>query len=169
MTSWDHQHEVERPGHVQVLWQDMIARLIDNGRCQTAALLGRVGAVLGLGTRETVFNIAIAMHRAGQLNSALGWISRAVYSNPFDADARIARAELLCDLKRWRDAIADFDVVVDLRPRETGPILNRGVALACIGLLQQARADFERVLVMVPGDRLAERNLRKLEVLAAAA
>ena len=156
-------------GQAQALWNEVIAGLIDSGWCRMAASLGRIGVVVGLGNRETVANIAMAMHRAGQYESALRWISNAIHVNPFDADARIARAELLCDLKRWRESIADFNVVVDLRPSESGPLLNRGVALACVGLLEQAKADFERVLSITPGDMLAAGNLQKIQALLACA
>ena len=71
--------------------------------------------------------------------------------NPDCASALILRGMLLTQVSRFREAVADFDRAVALRPRSTLAIYRRGVAKHCLGDLDGAIADYDLVMVLEPG------------------
>ena len=63
--------------------------------------------------------------------------------DPDCASALILRGMLLTQVSRFREAVADFDRAVALRPGSTLAIYRRGVAKHCLGDLDGAIADYD--------------------------
>ena len=58
---------------------------------------------------------------------------------------------LLTQVSRFREAVADFDRAVTLRPGSTLAIYRRGIAKHCLGDLDGAIADYDLIMALEPG------------------
>ena len=59
-------------------------------------------------------------------------------------DARFHRAFAYDDIGRYKDAIVDLDVVLELSPHDAEALRNRGVAWENLGVPERAAADWVR-------------------------
>lgn len=106
------------------------------------------------------FNLAVAQQASGRLADARRAWDRCIELAP-SPEAFARRGEVLLDLHEWAAAAADFARVLDAEPTAVDAALNRALALARQGLLDEARATLLQVLERVPRhigalNRLAE-------------
>jgi tetratricopeptide (TPR) repeat protein len=72
--------------------------------------------------------------------------TRAIETNPDDADAHHQRGHALYRLKRFDDAIADFTAALKASPNDAHLLVSRGSAAARLSRLDEAIADCEAAL-----------------------
>jgi tetratricopeptide (TPR) repeat protein len=76
--------------------------------------------------------------------------TRAIETNPDDAEAHHQRGHALYRLKRYGEAIADFTVALKASPNNAHLLASRGYAAARLNRLDEAIADCEEVLRLKP-------------------
>ena len=81
---------------------------------------------------------------------------------PEDFDIETERGRLFLNTGRAPDALSAFGRALALHPSSAMALNNRGVALAALGQVIAARADFERALQEDPCFTDAASNLRRL-------
>jgi Flp pilus assembly protein TadD len=86
-------------------------------------------------------------------------------ANPRDVAALINRGNALHSLRRFADALAAFDAVLDLAPRNADARYNRGNALLALGRTEEAVASFDAAIALRPNQ--AEMMLNRGIALAA--
>jgi Flp pilus assembly protein TadD len=100
--------------------------------------------------------------RAGQTAEAAAAYGRAAI-DPQDPAWLLRLGDLLCQLKRWQEAIPIFDEFLALSGDNVEALLLRGVALANTGRVEAARASLEQALALSPGDSRVRQALDQLE------
>jgi tetratricopeptide (TPR) repeat protein len=88
---------------------------------------------------------AKASYRRRELDSSLDALSELVAREPLEPLWRERRAQVLLDLKRFEDSIADFDFAVKLQPPgyvSLGLLTNRALACEGLGRLEEADAGY---------------------------
>jgi Flp pilus assembly protein TadD len=81
---------------------------------------------------------------------------------PGDPEPANNLASVLLAEGNEREALARLDRVVVDHPRYVPALINRGVALARLGRLEEARAEYLRALQLDPGNPDASYNLDRL-------
>lgn len=81
---------------------------------------------------------------------------------PEDFDIETERGRLFLNTGRAADALSAFGRALAMQPSSAMALNNRGVALAALGQVDAARADFERALQVDPCFTDAASNLRRL-------
>jgi tetratricopeptide (TPR) repeat protein len=81
-----------------------------------------------------------------------------------DADVENEKGRRFMESRRPDLALTAFGTALAQRPTDARAINNRGVALAALGQMEAARADFERALKIDPCQRDARVNLEQLGI-----
>ncbi len=81
-----------------------------------------------------------------QFEAALRDIDEVVRLDPRDARARESRAVTFFQMKRYEDALNDYDAVSDIKPHEPVGYLGRAMVMARLGNLAGARAALTKAL-----------------------
>src|SRR5262245_51723643 len=79
--------------------------------------------------------------------------------HPKNAAAFSACGDLLCDLRRYDEALGCFEAAVSLRPRQPEALFKLGNLYWSIGRLTDADECFNEILAIVPGHSQALNNL----------
>ena len=101
---------------------------------------------------EKLMDEAIAMERAGQLESAAATWDRFIELVPDSASAFIRRGQLLFKLARIEASLADFDHAVALDPSSEPYLWQRGIAQFYAGEYDACRRQFEAHRRVNPND-----------------
>ena len=86
----------------------------------------------------------------GENTAALATNSRVLALDPACAQALVLRGILCIEAGRYREAIRDFDQAIASMPRSTLAIYRRAIAKHCLGDLDGAIADYDRVMALEP-------------------
>jgi len=87
--------------------------------------------------------------RAG--SEAIPWLDLAVFLAPEHVPARSLRAGCLVRAKRFSEARADYDKVLDHDPKQVRALLGRARLNGMTGDFTAAEADYRAILTLVPG------------------
>ena len=98
---------------------------------------------------DALTNLGLALRAMNRNAEALTRFDQALALVPAHVEARNNRGLLLLVEHRAAEALACFDEVLRLEPRHLARI-NRGNALAELGALEQAIAEYDRALAMFP-------------------
>ena len=134
-------------------------RLIDaaaqGGRLAEAAALADAAIADGL-EHPLVFNLAaLQLEQRGQAAEAERLLQRAVNIAPRDIGLRNALGLCLLRLERPAEALAQFEVLLELNPSLPYAHASHGNALLALGAIDQAEADFHRSLAIDPSQGVA--------------
>jgi tetratricopeptide (TPR) repeat protein len=134
-------------------------RLIDaaaqGGRLAEAAALADAAIADGL-EHPLVFNLAaLQLEQRGQAAEAERLLQRAVNIAPRDIGLRNALGLCLLRLERPAEALAQFELLLELNPSLPYAHASHGNALLALGAIDQAEADFHRSLAIDPSQGVA--------------
>src|SRR6476619_2169757 len=87
---------------------------------------------------------------AGNDTAALPFYDRALALNPRYADALEGRARVMQRLKRFKEAIADYNALLRINPPNAETFYNLGGAYEGAGQRDDALRSYERALEIVP-------------------
>ena len=93
---------------------------------------------------------------------ALELLTRARQQAPFNAEIPAAIGKILIDEQQYQGAVDELNRAVAMNPRDALAFNNRGVALAALGQLPAAAADFQQALALDPQLAEARENLKRL-------
>jgi tetratricopeptide (TPR) repeat protein len=109
-------------------------------------------------------NRGILHARRGRQEAAIRDYSRALALEPALVRALINRANAYTRLKRWEDALADYDSAVTFsQGRNALVFYNRSLAYEKLGRKAEAREDLVRALQIQPESRALREALASLE------
>ena len=91
-------------------------------------------------------------------------MSRARQQAPYNAEIPAQIGKVLLDEQQYDGAVEELSRAVALDPRNALVFNNRGVALAALGQVPAAEADFEHALELDPHLDEARENLKRLGV-----
>jgi lipoprotein NlpI len=89
---------------------------------------------------------ARAALKQGDADKALAFADKAVAAEPANPDAHLTRGLIHAALRRPKDAVADFDKVLELDPKRSEVFDLRGSEQFKRGLFAESVADFDRFL-----------------------
>lgn len=94
---------------------------------------------------------AKAAAAAGDTERAVELASQSIEARPDEARLRFFRGTLYEILRRHREALADFDRVIELAPRDADAYDHRGSEQFKLGRIAESIADFDRAIALDPG------------------
>jgi Flp pilus assembly protein TadD len=108
----------------------------------------------------------IAWQHEGHLDQAAAYFSRAIgvhaEADDFNASLHNNLGAVYGEESRFSDAIAQFEVAVQITPNEPEYLTNLGVALAASGRIKEARTELNAALTAAPDYEPARLALRRL-------
>jgi predicted O-linked N-acetylglucosamine transferase (SPINDLY family) len=116
----------------------------------TAERLCRLSLADGRDRFEALNLLGIILAQTHRLDEAAVVLARAVAARPDNATVHNNYANVLRDLGRPADALAEYDRAVALEPGYTEAFNNRGGALQALGQLGAALASCDRALALRP-------------------
>lgn len=130
-----------------------------------AEAIARARSALGEGFEHPlVLNLAaLALEQQGRLIEAEVLLQRAVHLTPKDIGCRNALGLCLLKLARAREALEQFDAVLELDPAQSYAHVNRGNALQALGEIAAARACYERALALDSRQAMALAGLANID------
>jgi tetratricopeptide (TPR) repeat protein len=93
---------------------------------------------------------------------ALEVLGRARVQAPYNPEIPAEAGKILLDEKQFDGALDELSRAVALNPKNALAFNNRGVALAALGQIPAATADFEHALTLEPDLAEARENLKRL-------
>ena len=105
---------------------------------------------------------AARRERAGDFQTALAWLQRAVRLAPGDFTNRNALGLCLQALGQAREALREFDAALACKPDFAPGHCNRGASLEALGDLKAAEDAYLRALELAPGHVVAVTGLASL-------
>ncbi len=94
--------------------------------------------------------IATIAVRQGRHEDCVRFATRALQSNPRNADVLSNRGAALRALSRYDEALADYDRALAIAPRSPATLNNRGVTLAALGRHREAVECYDAALAIEP-------------------
>jgi tetratricopeptide (TPR) repeat protein len=101
---------------------------------------------------------ALAAAKKGNYDEAITEFTRALESDPKDAEAYNNRGSMYTFKRRYDQALADFDKALELHPRYAKAYYNRALAYYYQGNYDRAIADLSKAIELSPKDAEAYNN-----------
>ena len=157
------------------------AARISLGQARASASTTAPAAALDLAESRLLFADTQYENAAGMADTAMknyvkeyearlakaGSKADAVKSAGYGADyynAALMRGQALVQLRRWKDAVAMFDLYIARIPTASDILIDRGNAKAALNDKAGAEKDFRAALKYVPYDQEAKAGLKKIGV-----
>ncbi|MBM3302493.1 MAG: tetratricopeptide repeat protein, partial [Deltaproteobacteria bacterium] len=102
-------------------------------------------------TADDLFEKALEAERAGELETAVEFLTRAAELDSRNAAIYVNRGGVYAKGKQFDKAIEDFNRALNIDPDNIGATYNRGTAYFDQGDLQRALNDYDSVLRMDEG------------------
>lgn len=102
--------------------------------------------------------IATIAVRQGRHEDCVRFATRALQSNPRNAEVLANRGAALRALSRYEEALADYDRALAITPRSAATLNNRGVTLAALGRHREAVECYDAALAIQPEYPRARHN-----------
>jgi tetratricopeptide (TPR) repeat protein len=113
-----------------------------------------------------LFNLAVALRRAGRLDAAVATHRRALAQRPDYAKAHFGLGNCLRELGLLPEAVASFERTLQIDPSHAKAALNLGNALQELGRLADAAHSYRRAITIRPDWAAPHFNLHALMVAA---
>lgn len=101
-------------------------------------------------------------HKEEQHEYSLNLLSRAISINPTKASSYHWRANVLQDISRYNEALADYDRAIAIDNKYADARNDRGLVLLNLGFLEKALEDFNKAIQINPNFAIAYNNRAKL-------
>jgi tetratricopeptide (TPR) repeat protein len=108
---------------------------------------------------EEAYNLA----KKGELHKALGFFEKALQKDPGQPDIYSDRGVSYLHLRMKTEALADFDLCVEIQPDYSYRYSSRAYAREFFGDTIGALEDYERAVTLDPDDAIAYNNLGLLQ------
>ena len=108
---------------------------------------------------EEAYNLA----KKGELHKALGFFEKALQKDPGQPDIYSDRGVSYLHLRMKTEALADFDLCVEIQPDYSYRYSSRAYAREFFGDTAGALEDYERAVTLDPDDAIAYNNLGLLQ------
>ncbi len=132
-------------GHFPAL--NMLAVVLTlRGQIDQAIVFYRRALEVDPNSEITLFNFALLLGQGREYSEAEKLLSRAVQINAKSCEAFNARGAIRHEMKRYDEALADFDVALLIQPAFTDALANRGTTLFALGRGDEAKIWFEKAL-----------------------
>lgn len=99
-----------------------------------------------------LYQKAEAAHNAGNYSLALEYLNRCLTESPGYADAYFTRGSTREQLRDLAGANTDYNIYLELKPDQPEALFSRGAVRYRLGLYEQAKADFLKVLTLPVGE-----------------
>jgi tetratricopeptide (TPR) repeat protein len=93
-----------------------------------------------------------AAHNAGNYKLALEYLNKCLKESPGFADAYFTRGATREQLEDLRGANTDYNIYLELKPDQPEALLSRATVRYQLGLYDQAKTDFLKLLTLPPGE-----------------
>jgi predicted O-linked N-acetylglucosamine transferase (SPINDLY family) len=93
---------------------------------------------------EALLNRGVALTKLKRLDEAIANNMQLVAAHPERVESHFNLAEVSLAASRYKDAIAYAESALGLDPRHAGAILDRGLALAALGQIEEAQVELDR-------------------------
>ena len=93
-----------------------------------------------------------AAHNAGNYKLALEYLNKCLRESPGFADAYFTRGATREQLDDLRGANTDYNIYLELKPDQPEALLSRAIVRYQLGLYDQAKVDFQKLLTLPPGE-----------------
>jgi Flp pilus assembly protein TadD len=125
------------------------------------ALRGRFEQAVARNPRDPVaqFNLAVALHDAGELDAAIGHYEEAVRLAPANESVHLRLGAAFFASDRLAEAITEFTEAARLAPDDPTAHFNLGGALGRTGRFTEAVDEYDHVVRLKPEDAAAWANL----------
>jgi tetratricopeptide (TPR) repeat protein len=114
-------------------------------------------------TAELLLKQASLALSDGALDTSENMLNQLIGTYPEFIEALNRRAALYLKLKRYDEAMADIDLVLEAEPRHFGALAGRGTILAAQGKYEEAEAAFKEALAINPHMDIVKVALNKLQ------
>ena len=105
----------------------------------------------------------VAHKIAGEYDAALAELEAALALGPDCAQARHELGLVLGFIGEFDRSVEELKRAADLAPTDVQILLDLGLTYAMVGMSDEAKATFEAVLAIDPGNKTAEKNLSYFE------
>jgi len=102
--------------------------------------------------------LGVLAAQRGQNELSLNLLSRAISLQPDYVDALGNRGNVFQKLKRFDDALQDYDKAISLKPDYVDALSNRGNVRQKLGRFEEASKDFDRAIALKPDHASAHWN-----------
>ena len=103
--------------------------------------------------------LGLIAHQAGQNESAVEFITKALAQNPDYAEAHNNHGRVLRALGRLDDAVASYNMALAIQPDFFEAYNNLGIVLRALGKLDDAAASYQKAIALKPDYAVAHTNL----------
>lgn len=93
-----------------------------------------------------------AAHNAGNYKLALEYLNKCLRESPGFADAYFTRGATREQLDDLKGANTDYNIYLELKPDQPEALLSRAIVRYQLGLFDQAKVDFQRLLTLPAGE-----------------
>lgn len=132
--------------------------LLRGGQLSEAAAIYQSICDVDPGNCESMSALAAIASQSGELQRAVQLYDALMIRLGDSAETHYKRGNALNRLRRWEEALADYDRVIELDPGYANAFCNRGAVLEKLQRLDEALASFDRAVELNPGDVLAYYN-----------
>jgi tetratricopeptide (TPR) repeat protein len=101
---------------------------------------------------KSLYEQGEAAHQAGNYKQALDYLNKCLKESPGFADAYYTRGAAREQLKDLAGANTDYNIYLEMKPDQPEALLSRAQVRYRLGLYDQAKADFLKVLTLPPGE-----------------
>lgn len=93
-----------------------------------------------------------AAHNAGNYKLALEYLNKCLKESPGFADAYLTRGATREQLDDLKGANTDYNIYLELKPDQPEALLSRATVRYQLGLYDQSKADFQKLLTLPAGE-----------------
>lgn len=93
-----------------------------------------------------------------ELDQAPAYFTQLLERDPTNTDMHLARGNVWSALKKWEQAIDDYDQAVNLDPNSVAAYGNRAIAWRNLGDYDKAIADYNAAIKLAPDHAMLHRN-----------
>lgn len=93
-----------------------------------------------------------AAHNAGNYKLALEYLNKCLRESPGFADAYFTRGATREQLDDLKGANTDYNIYLELKPDQPEALLSRAIVRYQLGLYDQAKVDFQKLLTLPAGE-----------------
>jgi tetratricopeptide (TPR) repeat protein len=93
-----------------------------------------------------------AAHNAGNYKLALEYLNKCLRESPGFADAYFTRGATREQLDDLSGANTDYNIYLELKPDQPEALLSRAIVRYQLGLFDQAKIDFQKLLILPAGE-----------------
>ncbi len=93
-----------------------------------------------------------AAHNAGNYKLALEYLNKCLRESPGFADAYFTRGAAREQLDDLKGANTDYNIYLELKPDQPEALLSRAIVRYQLGLFDQAKVDFQKLLTLPTGE-----------------